>query len=941
MKKIMFGLLFLLSVQLISQAQTQTFLSLSSTGVAEFLQAHPEYDGRGTVIIILDTGVDMGVEGLQKTSTGETKVIDVQDFTGEGDVKIYEADDDEDDGKMTFENDDEDLEVSFNGNMKFKKSGGDYYIGSLNEEDLRNSSSRASDINQNNSDTDKYKFITYQTTEDGENFWVLFFDTDLDGDLSDEVPVRNYRENQSSFQIPAEDALSNFTFGVNIFPSKEKVTFHFDDGAHGSHVAGIAAGYKIGGDVLNGVAPGAKVISLKIGNNTFSGGSTVTGSMRKAYEYADSLSKALKTPCIINMSYGIGSEIEARSDMEKFLDDLVLNNPYLYICTSNGNAGPGISTTGLPAATSSIFSSGAALPREVGNDVYSTTLDRDIILYFSSRGGETNKPDVVSPGAAASSVPNWRRGDVMWGTSMASPYSTGVMSLLMSAVTQEYPEVKIPSHMLYNVIRYSAVPMEGYGNIDQGGGYINVLYAYDLLKKLIDQGAQNDTEAYQIESFAPNMPGNTAQNLYIRNGLYLDGTEEFQFLIKRKNPNRGESFHRTYSLESSDNWFVPVKNNIYIRHEGSATMTVKLSKDILSEPGLYSGKILAYRQGDKTIPEFQLAANVVIPYEFNSSNNYKMNWKNETVAPGLVDRYFVLVPAGATSMKARLFRDGEVYTESRLWIFDPDGRESYLSGLLSSEDDEEKTEKTLYDLKYGVYEIDVSGYYRADDTSHYNLSVEFFGINVVGDNFISEENNTIEIINLLNEEKNYRLRANLLGYQKEYVIKTENKKEVQRQFTLPPGEKREFEVKVSGEDYNKVTDFAIVIYDKEGIAVSKTALSYNTTSIDIMNSGYEPAEYELMLLPGFANEPSNIDVNVTESTYIENSGNVNVRVEGSDRLSLYPSESKYLEVNLDQPKFEVPDGARAFGEIEFISSANDNLDNKILFFLKSKEKSNE
>ena len=110
--KNIFILLFAVSCFLFAQETDQTFLSIKDTGVEEFLKLHPEYDGRGTIVLVLDTGVDMGIDGLKQTSTGETKVIDVQDFTHEGDVKIYEADVDEEDGKTIFSNDDENYKVT-------------------------------------------------------------------------------------------------------------------------------------------------------------------------------------------------------------------------------------------------------------------------------------------------------------------------------------------------------------------------------------------------------------------------------------------------------------------------------------------------------------------------------------------------------------------------------------------------------------------------------------------------------------------------------------------------------------------------------------------------------------------------------------------------------------------------------------------------------------
>ena len=811
----------------------------------------------------------------------------------------------------------EEMHYSVKGADKLKSKDNKYFIGALKEHDLINSMSEAADLNGNGKKDDVYLFVAFI---DDNGDWTSYFDTNCNGDLSDEKPVKDYHISYDTFKIENTESLTPITFAVNILPEQNILSLHFDDGSHGTHVAGITSGYKIDGSYLNGVAPGANLISLKIGNNDYPGGATVTESMKKAYLFADSISKLRKEPCIVNMSFGIGSEIEGASEMETFLDTLMKNNPYLYICVANGNDGPGISTAGLPACAGYVFSTGAVLTSEVARDLYGAPLDRNIIFPFSGRGGEVNKPDVVSPGACVSTVPNFSHHDMFQGTSMASPYSTGVMSLILSAFNKEYPGLKLPSQLLFKIVRESSVKMDGYTYLDQGSGYINVAKAWDLLNKYIAAGELKNFERYSVNSFAPGMPFNVARNLYIRDGSYLSGKESFRFNVKRDDFKKVKSFFRIYNLSSDCDWLLPVQKKTYIRNSQPAIINVSIDKSKIKDPGLYCGKIKAFRDDKSKMPEFEMIASVIIPYEFTGADNYKREWKNENVDSGLLKRYFIKLPAGQTIMNINLNSVQNGYALLRYQFCDPEGNLLDSSPYLSTVSNNNIIDKNYYNLDPGVYELVVEGMINASSVSAYDLSISFNSVKRIDNHPLNMTDKNIDLVNLFDNPQSYSMRGRILGYSRSFKADLNPQKKYKYPFTLTKGEsEKEFDIILSKKDFNNITDFTYQIIDSTGFAVEQGGLEYRKGEINLSaKESKKMYEYNLLLIPAFTNASDSMAVTINEKTYLEKSKEFEIMGAASD-FTFYPSIKNRFILEYSKPDIELPADAVYQAKVTFQS----------------------
>ena len=135
-----------------------------------------------------------------------------------------------------------------------------------------------------------------------------------------------------------------------------------------------------------------------------------------------------------------------------------------------------------------------------------------------------------------------------------------------------------------------------------------------------------------------------------------------------------------------------------------------------------------------------------------------------------------------------------------------------------------------------------------------------------------------------------------------------------------------FDIEMTKEDFNKVTDFSLMILDSAGYAVSKDALSYREGSIAIANSSdADSVEFTLALIPAFTHKNSDMTINVKEITYCSGSVSVNVANLEKRSVTLYPNSPRTLKFGLTKPDFILPADAKYYGKIYFRSpSTNKN-----------------
>jgi subtilisin family serine protease len=801
-------------------AYAHGWMSLASTGVDRFLRAHPSYDGRGVLIAILDTGIDPSVPGLSTTSTGDAKILELRDFSHEGAVPLRlvapTGDTVEIAGRRL---------VGF-GRVKALNTAGPYFAGTIAEIPLGQPPS--SDLNANGTVGDTLPLLVTRAS-DG---WVLFADTDGDGSLAGERPIHDYLSARESFGWAARGHTPKLAIAANLSDSAgtPRLDLLFDTFGHGTHVSGIAAAHDLYGVTgFDGVAPGAQLLGLKIARGA-QGGITTTGSILRAVDYAIRFAAARRLPLVINLSFGVGNEIEGEARIDHLIDSILTVHPDVVCTISAGNDGPGLSTLGFPGSATLAISVGATLPSSFLPSGPSGERPADLLAYFSSRGGELAKPDIVTPGVAYSSVPRWNAGDeVEQGTSMAAPHAAGLAALLVSALIQQ--KQPVDARVIKQALMVTARPIGKATFVDQGTGLPAIESALQWL--------ESPRSVPQVEVRVPRRTGPTTGALE-RAEARSDTSQTFELVRPADAPPA------TYTLRSDAAWLTaPARVTL---HGPLTRVTVAYTRKSLVSPGAYVGTISGWSEDTLAGPAFRLVNTIEVPAPVADG---RTELRSATrLPPGSTLRTFFEVDSARPFVLT--VSTGELGQKTLAFLHEPDGMpyRDQASRAAGNGAQAAEYQSDSRDVLRGAYEAVLV----APPNQTVTASLSLLQSPVTLSSVTHPDGVTASIRNVSAEPVTAEVGVHVGGAERQVQIQARNSDPQRIPFVAPPAVNGVVvDVMMDRAQWGRFTDFGLSLFDSAGRLLGKQPLNYAFGRLQVelpANHGEMPLS--VGLFPGFA-----------------------------------------------------------------------------------------
>ncbi|KAJ2584263.1 hypothetical protein GGH95_000503 [Coemansia sp. RSA 1836] len=781
---------------------TLGLLPRADTQAGDFVRKHPAYDGRGTVVAILDTGIDPGAKGLQLTSDGKRKVLDFVDCTGSGDVALSPPLKCPADSALELKGP---SGRTLKLNPAWSNPSGEWRVGAKRLYDIAPSqvkasvqaerkerfathaqaladavSARLADAKQRQKAEDEARleldaqsgvlaslgeayadqgpYLDCVAFHDGEQ-WRAAIDTAETGDLSAAAALGAYKLTGDVGCLSKRKLLY---YTLNFYDDARTLSIVASAGSHSTHVAGIVAANHPDEPQNNGVAPGAQLLSLLIGDHRVGSLETGVGLTRAANAIVEHRAD------LANMSFG---EPTASANVGQWVQlvrsEVVARHRCIFV-SSAGNEGPALTTVGAPGGTTDgIIGVGAYVGYEqikADHAMYDTV--KDTVFTWCSRGPTADGAlgvDIYAPGSAIASYPAYtqQRLHLANGTSMSSPNLCGCLALLVSAWKHEFGDdaaaasdgLKVSPYRIKNAIVATA---KQFGD-ELGAGLVQTDAAWQYLKK---HAARKHED---IEYTARVAEANSARGIYLRDAEDSACARHLQVSVTPMFPGdaraklecdsdgvRGETqsqakfdYEQRVILVPSASW-VRVPEALYVSSEGRA-FSAKIDATQLEPGRLHVASIQGFDSAcvDRG-PIFSVPITVTKPLPVEASACVRFN--DLRFLPTEVVRRFVAVPYGATKAHITI-RAGnaaanssapamfylhclqlarhERFTKYQLKARVNIGHPSYVSGAGSAE----QTYANSMDVIGGAtLEICVAPFWSQLDAHEIDVSVEFNGI---------------------------------------------------------------------------------------------------------------------------------------------------------------------------------------------------------------------
>ncbi|MEU1854396.1 S8 family serine peptidase [Streptomyces sp. NPDC019990] len=679
------------------------------TGAVDFVKKNPKADGRGITIGVIDTGVDLATPALQKTTTGERKIVDwvtATDPVVDGDGTWRPMTTSVSGPSFDF------------GDKSWKAPEGTYRISVFAESVTAMPAAMPGrsdgDVNRDGDTTDDWG-VLYDPAAG-----TVTIDVDDNGDFTDDTPMKPYKD---GFQVghfgtddPATDIAESQAFAVEIRKDvpmdplggdwvgkkADFVNVGLVAGLHGTHVAGITAGNGLFGGRMNGAAPGAKIVSSRA--CAFNRGCTNVGITEGMIDLV--VNRGVD---IVQMSISGPLPLNDGNDVFSVLYNRLIDTHGIQLVVSAGNSGPGVNTMDDLGSGDKVISVGASISKETYAANYGAAVaDKYQLFTFSSRGPREDgglTPTLVAPGAAVSTVPAWQAGSPVaeagWklppgyamhnGTSMASPQAAGATALLLSAAKQQ--GIELTPAKLRTALTSTARHIKGVQAYEEGAGLIDVVGAWKVIK------AGATAHAYSVKA-----PVDTALDQALKTPGFGTGVHDREGGLKAGQKKRYDvTITRTSGPSGSLRHTLRLVNN---RERTFSIVGPRLVNAPLNKPVTVKVQAAPKHAGIMSaILQVDDPRTVGVDKQILNTAVVSTPAKYTFTASGSVQRtkfksYFVTVPEGVRSLQVTL---GGLKEGSRTVISAIDPR-----GVSVVDDDPNTTDIAVYaDPMPGVWEIAV------------------------------------------------------------------------------------------------------------------------------------------------------------------------------------------------------------------------------------------